>query len=190
MDDSGTVSAVTREQILAAALDEVTQWGIERFSVESLLARSGIDRTAIAAHWPDDEQLLLDVLLDWPGRTVGPPDTGSLAGDLTILVTAMAAYLNSESGRRIQGALVIPNRSGMRIDVRQKVWQRRASTMHDVFARAVARNEMRADLDSRMVLQMLMAPINMRLLLTHEPVDEQYRRTLVDMVCRAVAPGN
>jgi len=189
VDNPGTVSAPTREQILAAALDEVTQWGIERFSVENLLARRDIDRTAIAAHWPDDEELLLDVLLDWPGRTLGPPDTGSLAGDLAILVLAMAAYLNSDSGRRIQSALVIPNRSGMRVDVRQKVWQRRASAMQDVFDRAVARDEMRADLDSRMVLQMLMAPINMRLLLTHEPVDEEYRRTLVDMVCRAVAPG-
>ncbi len=188
MDEPGTVSDVTREQILAAALDEVTQWGIERFSVENLLTRDGIDRSSIAAHWPDGEELLLDVLLDWPGRTVGPPDTGSLAGDLTLMVMAMAAYIDSESGRRVQGALVIPNRSGMRIDIRQKVWQRRASAMQVVFARAVARGEMRADLDSRVVLQMLMAPINMRLLLTHEPVDEQYRRTLVEMVCRAVAP--
>lgn len=188
MDEPGAVSGATRAQILAAALDEVTQWGIERFSVESLLARNGIDRTAIAAYWPNGEELLLDVLLDWPGRTVGPPDTGSLAGDLTIMVMAMAAYLDSDTGRRVQGALVIPNRSGMRIDIRQKVWQRRASTMRDVFARAVARNEMRPDLDSRIVLQMLMAPINMRLLLTHEPVDEEYRRELVDMVCRAVAP--
>lgn len=190
MDEPGTVSGVTREQILAAALDEVTQWGIERFSVENLLLRSGIDRTAIAAHWTDDEELLLDVLLDWPGRTLGPPDTGSLAGDLTIMVMAMAVYIDSDSGRRVQGALVIPNRSGMRVDIRQKVWQRRAAAMQDVFARAVARNEMRADLDSRIVLQMLMAPINMRLLLTQEPVDEEYRRTLVDMVCRAVAPDS
>ncbi|MUL48283.1 TetR family transcriptional regulator [Mycobacterium sp. CBMA293] len=190
MDEPGTDSDVTREQILAAALDEVTDWGIERFSVENLLARSGIDRTAIAAHWLDDEELLLDVLLDWPGRTVGPPDTGSLAGDLAILVMAMAAYIDSQPGRRIQRALVIPNHSGMRIDIRQKVWLRRASMMQGVFARAVARNEMRPDLDSRIVLQMLMAPINMRLLLTYEPVDEEYRRTLVDMVCRAVAPDN
>lgn len=188
MEEPWTGSGATREWILAAALDEVTQWGIERFSVESLLARNGIDRTALAAHWSDDEELLLDVLLDWPGRTVGPPDTGSLAGDLTLMVMAMAAYIDSDSGRRVQGALVIPNRSGMRIDIRQKVWQRRASAMHDVFARAIARDEMRADLDPRIVLQMLLAPINMRLLLTHEPVDEQYRRTLVDMVCRAVAP--
>jgi hypothetical protein len=47
---------------------------------------------------------------------------------------------------------------------------------------------MRAGLDPRTVLQMLMAPINMRVLLTHEPVDEEYRRTLVELVCRAVAP--
>jgi AcrR family transcriptional regulator len=178
----------TREQVLAAAFDEVTRWGIERFSVQNLAARHGVDRAAIAAHWSGEEELLLDVLLNWPGRSFGPPDTGSLAADLTILVTAMAAYISSEEGHKIQGVLVIPDRSGLRVDVRQKVWQSRAAAAQDVFTRAVARNEMRADLDAGLVLQMLMAPINMRLLLTHEPVDEQYCRTLVDLVCRAVAP--
>lgn len=188
MSEPGAGADVVREQILAAAFDEVTHWGIERFSVQNLAARHGIDRATVATHWPDEEQLLLDVLLDWPGRAFGPPDTGTLAGDLTILVLAMTAYISSEKGHKIQGALVIPDRSGLRIDIRQKVWRSRAAATHEVFTRAVARNEMRADLDPMIVLQMLMAPINMRLLLTHEAVDESYCRTLVDLVCRAVAP--
>jgi AcrR family transcriptional regulator len=188
VDGLAVDSAVTREQILSAALDEVARWGIERFSVQNLLAHRGIDHAAIAAFWPDEEELLLEVLLDWPGRRFGPPDTGSLAGDLTLMVAAMVAYVGSGAGRQIQGALAMPNRSGLRVDLRQKVWHHRAATVGDVFARAVARNEMRAGLDPRTVLQMLMAPINMRVLLTHEPVDEEYRRTLVELVCRAVAP--
>lgn len=188
MDESGADADVVRKQILAAAFDELTHWGIERFSVQNLSARHHIDPAAIAENWPNEDDLLLDVLLDWPGRVLGPPDTGSLAGDLTIMVMGMAAYIGSDSGRKIQSVLVIPNRTGLRVDVRQQVWQRRASTMSEVFTRAIARNEMRADLDPYVVLQMLMAPINMRLLLTHEPVDEPYLRTLVDLVCRAVAP--
>lgn len=188
MSEPGAGPDVVREQILAAAFDEVTHWGIERFSVQNLAVRHGIDRAALTAHWADEEQLLLDVLLKWPGRSFGPPDTGSLAGDLTVLVLAMAAYIRSEEGHKIQGVLVIPDRSGLREGIRRKVWQTRAAATQEVFARAVARNEMRADLDSTAVLQMLMAPINMRLLLTHEPVDEQYCRTLIDLICRAVAP--
>lgn len=188
MGELGDGPDVAREQILAAAFDEVTHWGIERFSVQNLAARHGVDRTAVAAYWADEEELLVDVLLDWQGRSFGLPDTGSLAGDLAIMTMAMAAYISSEAGRKIQGVLVIPDRWGLRIDVRQKVWQARVAAMQDVFTRAVARNEMRDDVDAWMVLEMLLAPINMRLLVNYEPVDEQYCRTLIDLVCRAVAP--
>ena len=188
MDESGADAEAVRKQILAAAFDELTHWGIERFSVQNLSARHHIDPAAIADNWPNEDDLLLDVLLDWPGRILGPPDTGSLVGDLTLMVMGMAAYIGSDAGREIQSALMIPNSSGLRVDVRQKVWQCRSSKMSEVFTRAIARNEMRADLDPRVILQMVMAPINMRVLLTHEPVDEPYLRTLVDLVCRAVAP--
>ncbi|WP_370063649.1 TetR-like C-terminal domain-containing protein [Mycobacterium sp. MAA66] len=177
-----------RKRVLAAAFDEVTRWGIERFSVENLAARHGIDQAVIDTYWSDEEALLLEVLVEWPGRSYVSPDTGSLAGDLTAMAMAMAEYISSEPGRKIQGALVIPDRSGLRVAVRQKVWLLRSAVVQDIFARAMARGEMRQDVDTRTVLQMLLAPINMRVLLTREPVDEHYCRTVVELMCRAVAP--
>jgi len=179
---------VVREQILAAAFDEVTRWGIERFSVQNLAARHGIDRATVAMYWPDEEQLLLDVLLDGPGRSISPPDTGSLRDDLTLVAMAMAAYISTDRGRGLQGTLLIGDRDRFRLDVRAQVWQRRSAVMAAVFDRAVARGEMRGDIDPRLVLQMVVAPINMRVLFNNDVADESYCRTLVDLVCRAVAP--
>lgn len=178
----------TRERVLEAAFDEVTRWGIERFSVQNLAARHGIDRALIFEHWADEDDLLLDVLLDGPGRSIKPPDTGSLHDDLLLVAMAMAAYISTERGRNLQGTLAIGGRDRFRIDIRAQVWQRRSAVMAEVFDRAVARGEMRTDVDPRLVLQMVVAPVNMRVLYNNDVADEAYCRSLVAMVCRAVAP--
>ena len=188
VDTPSDATDAVRRRVLEAAVDEVTAWGIERFSAQNLAARHGIDRATIAEYWVDEEALLLDVLLEWPGPGFELPDTGSLAGDLTWLTMAMVEYVSSDQGRKIQGALAVPNRTGLRTAVRLQVWHQRAAAAEAVFDRAVARNEMRANADRRIVLQMVTASINVRVLLTHEPVDEQYLRSLVDLACRAVAP--
>jgi AcrR family transcriptional regulator len=185
--EPGASADVVREQILAAAFDEVTHWGIERFSVQNLAARHGIGTADIFERWVDEDDLLLDVLLDGPGRSIAPPDTGSLRDDLTLVAMAMAAYISTDKGRSLQGTLLIGNRDRFRVDVRAQVWQRRSAVMAAVFDRAVARGEMRADIDPRLVLQMVVAPINMRVLFNNDVADESYCRTLVDLVCRAVA---
>jgi len=181
-------SDAMRERVLEAAFDEVTHWGIERFSVQNLAARHGIDRTLIFEHWVDEDDLLLDVLLDGPGRSIKPPDTGSLHDDLLLVAMAMAAYISTERGRSLQGTLAIGNRDQFRAGIRAQVWQRRSAVMAEVFDRGVERGEMRPDIDPRLVLQMVVAPINMRVLYNNDVADEGYCRSVVDLVCRAVAP--
>lgn len=181
-------SAATREQVLAAAFDEVTRWGIERFSVQNLAARQGIDTDTVFKHWRDEDELLLDVLLDGPGRSIPPPDTGSLRDDLTLVAMAMAEYISTDRGRSLQGTLLIGHRDQFRVDMRAQVWLSRAAVMAPLFDRAVARGEMRPEVDPNLTLQMLVAPINMRVLFNNMVADEAYCRSLVDLVCRAVAP--
>ena len=53
--------------------------------------------------------------------------------------------------------------------------------------RGIERGDLRADTDARLLLEMLVAPIHGRLLLTGEPVDDELAERLVDQVLTGVA---
>ena len=98
--------AGVREQVLSAAFDEVTRWGIERFSAHNLVAHHGIDEAVLDEHWPNEQELLMEVLLEWPSRSITAPDTGTLLGDLTLGASAMAGYVEVAVARLVGGVVI------------------------------------------------------------------------------------
>jgi Tetracyclin repressor-like, C-terminal domain len=177
-----------RERVLAAAYDELIRWGIDRFSIMSLADRHGLDAGVIRQQWGHEEHLMLDVFVRWPGKEVTPPDTGSLRNDWLPLAAGMASYVQSEVGRRLQITHLIGNPGLPTAQLRRAVWRARSDNLRVVVDRAHQRGELRDGVDALTVLELLFAPINMRALFTGEPVDDDYSRTVPELVWRAVTP--
>ena len=176
-----------REQVLAAAYDELTRWGIDRFSLVALADRHRLDPVVIRQHWGSEEGLVIDVLLHLPNtERITPPDLGSLRSDLWALAVGMGAYVQSDIGRSLQVAHVIGNPDLPTARIRQAVWRARSDRLRVVFERARERGELLDGIDDLTVLEMLFAPINMRALFTGEPVDEDYCKAISELVWRAV----
>ncbi|ORW87990.1 TetR family transcriptional regulator [Mycobacterium sp. IEC1808] len=176
-----------RERVLAAAYDELTRWGIDRFRILSLADRHRLDPAAIRQEWGDEDSLMLEVFLAWPSREVTAPDTGSLRTDLFALAAGMTYYVNSEIGRRLQITHIIDNPDLPSARIRREIWRARAETHRVVVDRARERGELRDGVDALTVLELLFAPINMRALFTGEPVDDEYCRIISELVWRAIA---
>ena len=66
IEGDGSQSEV-RERIHAAAVDELARWGIDRFSIEALADRHGLDPNEIRRYWPDREALILP---EWQVRAL------------------------------------------------------------------------------------------------------------------------
>ena len=176
-----------REQVLAAAYDELTRWGIDRFSIVALADRHRLDPVVIRQHWGSEEGLVIDVLLHLPNtERITPPDLGSLRSDLWALAVGMGAYVQSDIGRSLQVTHVIGNPDLPTARIRQAVWRARSDRLRVVFERARERGELLDGIDDLTVLEMLFAPINMRALFTGEPVDEDYCKAISELVWRAV----
>ncbi|CAN5411676.1 TetR/AcrR family transcriptional regulator [soil metagenome] len=184
MPTDGTDSG-ERERIIAAAHDELTRWGIDRFSVAAMAERHGIDPDSVWRYWDDEESVVLEALLDAPSRAIALPDTGALCDDLAQLASEMAAYLMTDEGRRLLRAHVITNDDSSRISVRRDAWSLGAHALHDIFDRARLRGEISGDVEERMAFELLFAPLNMRVLVTGEAVDDAYCTNLAEWVCRA-----
>lgn len=185
-DGDGSQSEV-RKRIHAAVVDELARWGIDRFSIEALADRHGLDPGEIRRQWPDREALIVDVLVNGPRGTVVLPDTGSLRNDLFALALGMAHYVTSGEGHQLQGTHLIADPHMGKVDIRRKIWQMRASRLAVVFDRARERGELRDGVEATTALELLFAPINMRALFTGEPIDDRYCRTVGDLVWRAIS---
>lgn len=98
----------------------------------------------------------------------------------------MASYLSSQSGRGLQLAHVIGNPDLPTTQIRRAVWRVRSDLLRIVVERARHRGELRDGVDDLTVLELLFAPIHMRELFTGEPVDDEYCRTVSELVFRAV----
>ena len=183
------VPADVRDRVLAAALDELTRWGLERFNVAALAARHGIDESVIQRYWGSGQRLVLDVLLRWSNEVITTPDTGSLRTDLTALAAAVARYVNSPLGRSLLRAQVLDDRSMYTDDTRTVFWQQRLNVMRVVLDRAVERGELRPGVDIVGALQILIAPINVRALYSPGPVDDRYCEIIADLTWHAIARG-
>ncbi|AQA06658.1 hypothetical protein BVC93_23825 [Mycobacterium sp. MS1601] len=173
-----------RKRILAAAYAELSRWGVDRFTVTAL-AKHGVDQQAIWRHWDDEESVVLEALLHVPSRVINIPDTGALRDDLVELATDMAAFLSTAHGRGLLRANVITNDDYPRIAIRRDAWAFGAHALLQIFERAHQRGEVTDGVDHRMALELLFAPLNMRVLLTGEVVDAEYCSTLAEWVWRA-----
>jgi hypothetical protein len=184
--DGRSMPQEVRERVLAAAYDELTRWGIDRFRILSPADRHGLDPTAIRQQWANEDSLMLEVFLAWPSKEVTAPDTGSIRTDLFALAAGMAYYLNSEVGRRLQITHIIDNPDLPSARIRREVWRARSGILRIVVDRARQRGEIRDGVDPLTVLELLFAPINMRALFTGEPVDDDYCRIISELVWRAI----
>jgi hypothetical protein len=72
-------------------------------------------------------------------------------------------------------------------DARKAFWAHRLDSLAPVVARGIERGDLRADTDARLLLEMLIAPIHGRLLLTGEPVGDELAESLVDLALHGAA---
>jgi AcrR family transcriptional regulator len=187
---SDTDSAM-RAIALDAALAELQQWGMDRFSIEGVAQRSRLEHDYIHRTWGGKQQLILDALLSYSEMMTTTPDTGTLQGDLTALALGVGHYLNEPVGRRIVRMLVIDSKSyTVDIESRLAFWALRRDVIETVLERAARRGELRSDVRPTVALQLLTAPLHTFALFSNDDVDPDYCRAIAELVTRAVSAGD
>ncbi|MGE2832352.1 TetR/AcrR family transcriptional regulator C-terminal ligand-binding domain-containing protein [Mycobacterium sp. SMC-4] len=176
-----------RKRALDAALEELQQWGVDRFSIEAVAQRGHLDPGVLRQLWGNESQLIIDALASYSQLMISPPDTGSLQEDLCELAMALANYLNAPVGRRIARMLVIDSKS-QAADVKTRVafYALRREVIEVIFRRAAERGELRDDVKPIVALQLLTSPLHTFALYRDDPVDPAYCRMVADLVARAI----
>lgn len=171
---------------MKAALDAVAERGADTVSISEIARQADVHETSIYRRWPTKEHLVLDALLDFSEANLPIPDTGTLRDDLVAFATAASAYLDSPLGRTLARAMAVAGDDTLAAG-RAQFWKARLDLASAMIARAKDRGEVPADLDTALALELVIAPLHFRALLTRQPIEEHDIAQLVDALLAGLA---
>ncbi|WP_406279018.1 TetR/AcrR family transcriptional regulator [Embleya sp. NBC_00896] len=173
-------AAVLREDVTAAirgaVFEELAAVGYGRMSIEAVARRAGVGKTAVYRRWPAKLDMVVDLILAVAVQDLPAPDTGTLRGDLRLLLgMAARALLHPLASQIIPDLLAEAARNPeitRKLDTVLHGTQRRLGTT--VLLAAGERGELPPDTDVEPALDLIIGPLYWRLAVTRTPLTDDY----------------
>jgi len=175
--------------ITAAAFEELAETGYARMSMDAVARRAGVGKAALYRRWDSKDAMLIDLVARAVrGSALIQADTGSLRGDVE---AHLVATLNQLSGRlvsRIAPDFLAesPRNPALAAALREVIATPRRESADAMLSRAIGRGELPADLDHDLALDLLVAPLGFRLLVSQGVINDGYLRRLTDATVAAL----
>jgi len=173
--------------VLRATLQALQEDGAAGLTISEIARRSGVHATSIQRRWGTVEDVLLDAVLIYSQQTLPIPDTGSLRGDFVAFARLMARYLETPLGKIVMRTMANAKETSERANTRAEVLRVRFAAASVMAARGIERGEIRPDVEPKFAQELLVAPIYLRRLVTHEPIDDAFIERVVDVLLRGLA---
>jgi len=177
--------------VVAALVDLVIEQGYAATSMDQVAERAGVSKATIYRRWPSKDALIVDAHRTMVDEA-GPPDTGTLEGDLMALQQHAVTLMSDERFARMTQAsageaLANPELAAV---FREDVMGSKLDVIRTVFERAEARGELRAGVDWRAWAYALIGSTVFRVVFMGEQPDREANAQLVRAIVRdsLVAP--
>lgn len=177
----GRTADVTR-RIHEALIELLAEGGLEACTFQNIAARANIDRSTLYRRnqglWP----LIVDAIIQMAEQKTAPFDTGVFREDLASTLINLAGVLNSPIGpslMEVGGALQL----GVAPGEAERFWESRQRQLAPMFEKAIARQELPADVDRDELFAMAAGPLYFRKFVSAQPLTEEWVRKVVKQVC-------
>jgi hypothetical protein len=113
------------------------------------------------------------------GKVHGVPDTGSLEGDITAILTNIGHLLGAARWSTVLPSIVdVAERDPEFADVHRRIQHGHAAPLRDVLERASARGEPAPSADPSTIIAALLGPLFYRRWFSREPIDDRFIKTI------------
>lgn len=179
----------SRARLLSSAAAILRREGYTGLTMERVAAESGVAKTTLYRHWPTKAALCMDLYLEEAGRELHDPDTGDIAADLRHVVNAVVRLqTKTVAGPAFMGLIAEAQiNPASRQALLAEFAQRRRSITRRMLKRAIARGEIRRDVDADLVIDLLGGATTFRLLQGHAPLNARFADALVALVLKGAA---
>jgi AcrR family transcriptional regulator len=183
---SRRTSGDVEEAILAATLEILDEAGFKDLTVEAVAARAGAAKTAVYRRWPSKVPLVVDALARSQPALVAP-DTGDLRTDMIALWKNLAVGGQRSIERLLPVVTAYLGTDDLMALVRERFFEPRLQAVRTVVARAAARGEISADVDTGLAFDLLFGPLAYRWLRGVPPDDDTISR-LISLAIQGLQP--
>jgi AcrR family transcriptional regulator len=180
-----TGAAVLQENvtnaIAAAAFAELAESGYARMSMEAVARRAGVGKAALYRRWDSKDAMVIDLVASAVrGHALVQPDTGTLRGDVEAYIRATAGQLSDPLVSRIAPDFLgeSSRNPAVAAALREVIATPRREIADALLSRAIRRDELPGDLDHELALDLLVAPLGFRTLISRAAIDDDYLRRL------------
>lgn len=173
------------DRILEQVVALLSLRGYAGLSLDELATRSGVAKTTILRRWPSKAAVAAAGVERLALQSVDVPDTGSLRGDLGVLLHGARDTFARGRGQFVARLLREAGHHPEITDLLDGVLHTRRQAYRRVLARAVARGELDASVDQELMIDMLIGPLWTRLLITRDPITREYVDANVQAVLAA-----
>ncbi|RSM97089.1 TetR family transcriptional regulator [Nonomuraea sp. WAC 01424] len=197
--DPARRSERSRQAILQAARELVSEVGYAKVSIEAIAARAGVGKQTIYRWWRSKGAVVFDSFLalseggdasDGGDGSVVLPDTGDIEADLkTVMRATVAEFADPGFEAPIRALnLEIVNDPELAAQYRDKLAAPVDEAKKARLRSAQRAGQIAADADLDLALELIYAPLYQRWLLRSGPLTPQYADALVDLALKALRP--
>jgi AcrR family transcriptional regulator len=160
-------------------------------TTEEIAGRSGVSKATIYKWWPNKHAVAVEAFLSELMAESFDPDTGSAREDFRNVLRGLVHFYCGPTGR-VYAQLIGEGQSNPLVqkELRDNLVARRRELIRAIWARGVARGELRADVDPDAAIDLVFGPPLYRLLIGHAPLDEAAADAMVDAAMRGLAVGD
>lgn len=170
---TGGRSAVVVTAVHQAAMELLGEIGYDELQLPDVATRAGVNKTTVYRRWPSKAELVLDLMSTLAARQVSGRDTGNLVGDLIALLEDLSATLQTRVAQALLAASMRGALDTQAQAARTSFFNERFKRSGVIIERAIARGELPADTNARLVLEDACSPIYFRLFVSGDPITNE-----------------
>jgi AcrR family transcriptional regulator len=182
----------SRQAVLEATRELISEVGYAKISIEGIAARAGVGKQTIYRWWRSKGAVVFDsfLALSEGADGIALPDTGDIEADLKAVMRATAAEFADPAFEAPIRALNLEIAGDPELAAlyREKLAAPVDEAKKERLRSAVRAGQIAADADLDLALELLYAPLYQRWLLRTGPITQEYADALVDHLLRALSP--
>jgi AcrR family transcriptional regulator len=184
-------SMAAESAILKATLHLLERQPLRKVTSDAIARRAGVSKATIYKWWPNKSMVALDAYLAGMSELVIMPDTGSAELDFTYQLKSVMAFYTSPLGRLFCQFLAEGQSDLAFLALfRERFLYARRNAARVMWQRGVDRGEIRREVNSDLMLDLIYGPMIFRLLAGHGSLHESESEALVEVVFAGVKQRN
>ena len=161
----------SRQCILQATVQLMSERGVPAVSVEAIAERSGVAKTTIYRHWPTREALIVDAWtsVGYPEPTTAP--AVGLDGRVVQIAQAVGTRISTPPmSVLLPDLLAAAERDPLMREMKDGLLRTRRRPLFDALHEAAAAGDLPHDVDVELLVALIVGPIYYRRLILQQPV--------------------